>query len=53
VKNPFRNVRVVLLTAVLLIGAAILLLREQLRCQQNHPHVSKWILHKMTTSGHG
>src|ERR1700719_3115606 len=29
VKNPFRNVRVVLLTAVLLVGAAILLLREQ------------------------
>src|SRR5260221_611240 len=29
VKNPFRNVRVVALTAVLLVGAAILLLREQ------------------------
>src|ERR1700682_2117405 len=29
VKNPFRNVRVVLLTAVLLVGAAVLLLREQ------------------------
>src|SRR5260370_40157392 len=29
VKNPFRNVRVILLTAVLLVGAAILLLREQ------------------------
>src|SRR3984893_15436020 len=29
VKNPFRNVRVVGLTAVLLVGAAILLLREQ------------------------
>src|ERR1700720_231473 len=29
VKNPLRNVRVVLLTAVLLVGAAILLLREQ------------------------
>src|ERR1700726_2479748 len=29
VKNPFRNVRVVLLTAVLLVGAAILLLQEQ------------------------
>jgi YVTN family beta-propeller protein len=28
-KNPFRNVRVILLTAVLLVGAAILLLREQ------------------------
>src|SRR6202140_3730618 len=29
VKNPLRNVRVVLLTVVLLVGAAILLLREQ------------------------
>src|ERR1700732_4977037 len=29
VKNPFRNARVVLLTGVLLVGAAILLLREQ------------------------
>src|SRR5260370_5306040 len=28
VKNPFRNARVVALTAVLLVGAAILLLRE-------------------------
>src|ERR1700732_1941516 len=29
VKNPFRNARVVLLAVVLLVGAAILLLREQ------------------------
>jgi len=29
VKNPLRNARVVALTAVLLVGAAVLLLREQ------------------------
>ena len=29
VRNPLRNVRVILLTAVLLVGTAILLLREQ------------------------